>query len=103
MDMAGRQQACTADRAECVGRHGSLADPAALLETHGLSNRAGGGMDPCGAMQTTIILKPGEATELTCLLGEEASSAAAVALVERYRTIDLDAALKEVTDFWDQT
>jgi cyclic beta-1,2-glucan synthetase len=103
MDMAGRQHACTADRAEFLGRHGSLAEPAALLEKHGLSNRVGGGLDPCGAMQTTITLRPGEATELTFLLGEEASSAAAVALIERYRMLDLDAALKGVTDFWDQT
>ena len=101
MDMAGRQQACTADRAEFIGRHGSLAEPAALLGTHRLSNRAGGGLDPCGAMQTKITLEPGEATELRFLLGEEASTAAAVALLERYRTVDLDAALKEVTDFWD--
>jgi cyclic beta-1,2-glucan synthetase len=103
MDMSGRQQACTADRAEFIGRHGSLAEPRALLGTQGLSNRVGGGFDPCGAMQTKITLQPGESTELSLLLGEEASSAAAVALIERYRTIDLDAALKEVTDFWDQT
>src|SRR5229473_1640885 len=103
MDMAGRQRACTADRAEFLGRHGSLAEPAALLQANPLSNRAGGGMDPCGAMQTAFTLRPGEATELTFLLGEEASSAAAVALIERYRALDLDAALKEVTDFWDQT
>ncbi len=103
MDMAGRQRACTADRAEFLGRHGSLAEPAALLQANPLSNRAGGGMDPCGAMQTAFTLRPGEATELTFLLGEEASAAAAVALIERYRALDLDAALKEVTDFWDQT
>jgi cyclic beta-1,2-glucan synthetase len=103
MDMAGRQQSCTADRAEFIGRHGSLAEPKALLGTQGLSNRVGGGMDPCGAMQTTLTLAPGETSELRFLLGEEASSAAAVALIERYRTLDLDAALGEVTDFWDQT
>jgi cyclic beta-1,2-glucan synthetase len=103
MDMAGRQQSCTADRAEFLGRHGSLAEPSALLQSEPLSNRTGGGMDPCGAMQTAVTLRPGAATELTFLLGEEASSAAAVALIERYRTRDLDAALKEVTDFWDQT
>jgi cyclic beta-1,2-glucan synthetase len=103
MDMAGRQQACTADRAEFIGRHGSLAEPAALLGAHPLSNRVGGGLDPCGAMQAELTLRPGEAAELTFLLGEEASSAAAVALIERYRTVDLDAVLKEVTDFWDQT
>src|SRR6202040_4453841 len=60
-------------------------------------------LDPCGAMQTAVTLRPGETTEPTFLLGGEASSAAAVALVERYRALDLDAALKEVTDFWDQT
>jgi cyclic beta-1,2-glucan synthetase len=103
MDMAGRQHAYTADRTEFIGRHGSLAEPSALLETHPLSNRVGGGLDPCGAMQTTITLRPGEATELTFLLGEEASAAAAVALIKRYRTLDLDAVLKGVTDFWDQT
>jgi cyclic beta-1,2-glucan synthetase len=103
MDMAGRQQACTADRAEFIGRHGSLAEPAALLGPSRLSNRVGGGLDPCGAMQTKISLSPGEATELVFLLGEEASSAAAVALIERYRTLDLDAVLKDVRDFWDDT
>jgi cyclic beta-1,2-glucan synthetase len=103
MDMAGRQQACTADRAEFIGRHGSLAEPAALLGSHRLTNRVGGGLDPCGAMQTRISLNPGEETELTLLLGEEASSAAAVALIERYRTLDLAAVLKSVTDFWDRT
>jgi cyclic beta-1,2-glucan synthetase len=103
MDMAGRQQACTADRAEFIGRHGTLAEPAALLGTHRLSNRVGGGLDPCGAMQTKIILRPGEAVELRFLLGEEASSGAAVALLQRYRTADLNAALKEVTDFWEET
>jgi cyclic beta-1,2-glucan synthetase len=101
MDMAGRQQACSADRTEFIGRHGTLAEPAALLGAHLLSNRVGGGLDPCGVMQTKITLRPGEATELRFLLGEEASSAAAVALIERYRSIDLDAVLKEVSNFWD--
>ena len=103
MDMAGRQQSYSADRAEFIGRHGSLAEPKALLGRQGLSNRVGGGLDPCGAMQTKITLAPGETAELRFLLGQEASSAAAVALIERYRTLDLDAALREVTDFWDQT
>ncbi len=103
MDMAGRQQGCTADRAEFIGRHGSLAEPAALLGTHRLSNRVGGGFDPCGALQAKITLRPGETTEFVLLLGEEESHAAAAGLIERYRTCDLDAALKEVTDYWDQT
>ena len=57
LDMAGRQQSCTADRTEFIGRHGSLAEPAALLGPQNLSNRVGGGLDPCGAMQTKISLR----------------------------------------------
>jgi cyclic beta-1,2-glucan synthetase len=103
MDMAGRQQALTADRTEFVGRHGSLAEPAALLDMHPLSNRVGAGLDPCGAMQTKITLQPGEATELRLLVGQEVSTAAAVALIERYRSADLEVEFRAVTDFWDQT
>jgi cyclic beta-1,2-glucan synthetase len=103
MDMAGRQQSFTADRTEFIGRHGSLAEPAALLGPQGLANRVGGGLDPCGAMQTKIALNPGETVELTLLLGEESSAANAVALIERYRGMDLDDTLKGVRDFWDRT
>jgi cyclic beta-1,2-glucan synthetase len=103
MDMAGAQQSCTADRTEFIGRHGSLAEPAALLGPQPLANRVGGGLDPCGAMQTKISLKPGEAVELKLFLGEDSSSAAAVAVVERYRSANLDEVFKSVTDFWDRT
>ena len=36
-------------------------------------------------------------------LGQEGSRDDALASIEKYRTLDLDAALKAVTDFWDQT
>jgi len=97
MDMP-RQQACTADRAEFIGRHGSLAEPAALLEAHRLSNRVGGGLDPCGAMQTNFTLQPARQPS--------SGSCSARGVVRRRRcprgtspTLDLDAALKEVTTF----
>src|SRR5260370_828366 len=59
LDARGRQQTCTGDRAEFVGRHGSLSEPKALLEGTRLSNRVGGGLDPCGALQSTLTLRPG--------------------------------------------
>ena len=103
MDMGGRQQTWTGDRAEFIGRHGSLEEPAALLGPARLSNRTGGGLDPCGAMQARITLKPGEETEFVLALGQEASKEAALALLTRHRNLDLDALLKTVTDYWDQT
>ena len=103
MDMAGRQQTSTGDRREFLGEYGSMAEPAALLGNASLSNRAGGGFDPCGALQTRFELGPGEETEVVLLLGQEACRADALASLKKYRALDLDAALKEVTDFWDQT
>jgi cyclic beta-1,2-glucan synthetase len=103
MDMAGRQQTWSGDRTEFIGRHGSLAEPAALLGRHPLSNRVGGGLDPCGALQTKIRLRPGEETEVVFLLGENASTVDAVALIERYRAMNLDVVLRAATDFWDRT
>jgi cyclic beta-1,2-glucan synthetase len=103
MDMGGRQQTSTGDRSEFLGRHGTLAEPSALLGRTPLSNRVGGGFDPCGAMQTRFSLLPGEETELVLFLGQETSRRDAVSLLGRYRDLDLDAALKTVTDFWDRT
>jgi len=103
LDTRGKQLACTGDRAEFIGRHGSLSEPAALLGANRLSNRVGGGLDPCGATQTKLTLEAGEETELVFLLGEAESKDAAVALIERYRTIDLDGVFRSVTDYWDQT
>jgi cyclic beta-1,2-glucan synthetase len=103
MDMGGRQQNVCADRAEFIGRHGTLAEPAALLNPQPLSNRVGGGLDPCGAMQTSLSLAPGETTEIVLLLGEESSAQAAAKLIERYRSVDLKQVLVEVKEFWQQT
>ena len=103
LDLRGRQQTCSGDRAEILGRHGSLSEPAALLRGGGLSNRVGGGLDPCGALQTPLTLEPGEETELVFLLGEAASRDGAVALIERYRAIDIDGVFHEVAEFWNRT
>ncbi|MGA2188128.1 MAG: hypothetical protein ABSH33_06325 [Steroidobacteraceae bacterium] len=103
LDARGKQLACTGDRAEFIGRHGSLSEPAALLTANRLSNRVGGGLDPCAATQTDLTLQPGEETELVFLLGETDSKDAAVGLIERYRNIDLDGVFAAVTEYWDRT
>ena len=101
VDLGGRQVSWTGDRREFIGRNGALATPLALARSAGLSNRVGGGLDPCGALQTTINLAPGESVELVSFLGDAASGAEASALVARYRAADLDAVLDEVRQNWD--
>ena len=68
-DVDRRPRTVTADRAEFVGRHGSMMAPAALARV-GLSGSAGEALDPCAAIQTTFELEPGAEIQVVFLLGE---------------------------------
>ncbi len=101
-DLAGRQQGWTGDRKEFLGRNGTLACPTALVGGTPLTNRVGGGLDPCGALQTVLDLDPHGVAEVVFLLGETATSEEALSLVARYRTANLDEVFRAVTRVWDQ-
>ena len=105
-DFSGQQTAWTTDRTEFLGRDGRFSSPAALAgstpssKAPPLSGKTGAGLDPCVALQNTITLAPGKTIELVFFLGQSGSPEAVATLINRYRTIDLDAVLKEVTDYW---
>ncbi len=101
-DLAGKQSAWSGDRAEFLGRHGTLAEPAVLAQGRVLSGRVGAGLDPCGALQTRLELGPHAEAEVVWFLGEGESREQASALVKRYRGLDLDAVLRDVTRHWDR-
>jgi cyclic beta-1,2-glucan synthetase len=103
LDMRGRQTAWTSDRREFLGRNGAYSAPFALTGGKTLSGRLGPGLDACGVQQVELQLAPGEETEVVVLLGQARDADDARALVEKYRSADLDAVLAEVTDFWDET
>jgi cyclic beta-1,2-glucan synthetase len=100
-DLGGRQTAWTGDRREFLGRNGTLDNPAALAGEARLSQRVGAGLDPCGALQTPVELKPGGTEEIVFFLGEAATGADAQSLLVRYREADLDAVLRAVVGYWD--
>jgi len=102
-DLAGRQRSWSGDRTEFIGRNGSFALPAALASRKPLSNRVGAGLDPCGVLQSEVEIPANAEVEITFLLGEAASRAEALSLVERYRGVDLDEVFRDVAKFWDQT
>ncbi len=101
IDLGGRQRSCTGDRLEFLGRHGTVDRPAALSGDMPLSGRVGAGLDPCGALQTSIVLAPDEQVEIVFMLGDGASRADAQALIGKYRATDLDAVLHDVRARWD--
>ncbi|MBF0479149.1 MAG: cyclic beta 1-2 glucan synthetase [Candidatus Omnitrophica bacterium] len=57
-----------ADRAEFLGRNGSIHKPDALLRAH-LSGRTGSALDPCAAIQVPFELADGEEREIVFTLG----------------------------------
>jgi cyclic beta-1,2-glucan synthetase len=103
LDLAGRQNRWTGDRQEFIGRNGTLAWPAALVNGSSLSGRVGSGLDPCAALQTVIELEPHGVVEIVCFLGDASDEHEAKALIARYRAADLDAVLTDIKKFWEDT
>ena len=102
-DLAGRQTNWTGDRREFIGRNGTLAWPAALVNGDTLSGRVGSGLDPCAALQTTVEIAPNGVAEIDFFLGDAPDVAQARSLIARYRKADLDAVLSDVRRFWGET
>ena len=100
LDLCGRQKEWTGDRREFIGRNESLTNPAALAGATTLSGTVGAGLDPCGAMRTSIELPANGAVEVVCFLGQADSADAARDLIERYRRADLNAVRTAVRSYW---
>lgn len=90
----------TCDRAEFIGRNGSLRRPAALRRAH-LSGRSGAALDPCTAIQVPLRLAPGESREVTFRLGMGRSLDEVQQLVARFRgRVAVQQALDDVHAHW---
>src|SRR5581483_7943803 len=77
--------AFTADRAEFLGRNGTLDRPAALFQRMQLSGKVGTDLDPCAALQTMIELEPNAKKEIFFLLGQGRDAADARRIIQQYR------------------
>jgi cellobiose phosphorylase len=94
----------TADRAEFVGRNGTLAAPAALRRSR-LSGKVGAGLDACAAIQVPFDLLPGQEREIVFVLGVGGRrNADASSLVQKHRSAGAaQEALAAVHAHWQQT
>ena len=101
-DLAGKHTSWTGDRAEFLGRNGTLERPLALELGGTLSGKVGAGLDPCAALQLSIQLDAGERAEIVWFLGQTEGREQARLLLHRYRGSDVNALLLEVTRRWDE-
>ena len=99
-DLGEGEVTITGNRAEFLGRYGSVDDPAALRLAGKLSGTVGVGLDPCAAIQRSLTLAPNEEAEVVFLLGQGKDDVEARTLVQRYRRTDLEDVKAEVATRW---
>ncbi|BCB27221.1 cyclic beta 1-2 glucan synthetase [Sulfurimicrobium lacus] len=91
------------NRAEFIGRNGSLASPAAMRRKR-LSGRTGAGLDPCAAIQTRIDLAEGEEREIVFVFGAGRDSDEAKHFIQRFAgPARARQALEAVWEHWNHT
>ncbi|TMQ70464.1 MAG: glycosyl transferase family 36 [Candidatus Eisenbacteria bacterium] len=73
------------DKERFLGRHGTLAAPAALAKPR-LSGTAGKWQDAIASLQVGVTLRPGETREIAFTLGVAETRAHALRLARKYRT-----------------
>jgi cyclic beta-1,2-glucan synthetase len=92
----------TGNRAEFIGRNGSLSDPAAMHRVQ-LSGRTGAGLDPCAAIQTPFELEDGQERDIVFVIGVADSADEARRLMVRFAgPAAARQALEEVWAHWNR-
>jgi cyclic beta-1,2-glucan synthetase len=100
LDLGGRQTSWSGDRQTFLGRNGTLQRPLALTAAAPLSGRVGAGLDPCGALQTTVELAANSSIDIVWLVGEAATAHEARELITHWRSADISALLVSVRRHW---
>ncbi|MGH8675115.1 MAG: GH36-type glycosyl hydrolase domain-containing protein, partial [Burkholderiales bacterium] len=103
LDVEDPSRTLTGDRAEFLGRNGTLRDPHAMSRSR-LSGRLGAALDPCGAIQVSFDLADGEERDVIFRLGAARDIDGARALAQRLRRSgSARAALEKVQRYWKHT
>ena len=93
----------TGDRAEFLGRNGTLSNPAGMYKPR-LSGKMGPGLDPCAAIQVPFDLLDEQEREIVFVLGVGQGVSGAAELLQRFRgTEAARTSLEEVWHYWTHT
>jgi cellobiose phosphorylase len=102
-DVDDAARTVSGDRAEFLGRNGTLRSPAAMARAR-LSGKAGAALDPCAAIQVPFELVDGEEREIIFTLGAGQDADDARNLVHRFRGSDrARGVLETVWQYWKHT
>ena len=102
-DLAGKQTSMTGDRHAFLGAYGTSTAPAEVMSGADLSGAFGAGLDPCAALQQVVTVSAATPVEVIVLIGATSSVESARSLVQKYRGADVEALLRDVRAFWDDT
>ncbi|MCX6538495.1 MAG: cyclic beta 1-2 glucan synthetase [Acidobacteria bacterium] len=99
----GASRRVSGDRTEFIGRNGTLRQPAAMMRST-LSDRVGGAIDPCAAIQVAFELAAGQEREIVFKLGAGRDRDDAAVLVGRVRgAAAARRSLEAVWQYWNHT
>ncbi len=102
-DVDDARRYITADRAEFIGRNGSLKTPDAMYRAK-LSGKTGASLDPCGAIQISCDLEPGQERDAIFRLGIGKNAYEASITLRQYRGLNAaNKVLDEVHQYWKKT
>ncbi len=103
LHVLGKAHSISGDRTEFVGRNGDFENPAAMARIE-LSGRTGAGLDPCGAVQKKIRIKPGDEAEVIFLLGWTHGETSPADLLAAFQTpSQVHNAIEQTREFWRNT
>ncbi|MGX8881815.1 GH36-type glycosyl hydrolase domain-containing protein [Methylovorus sp. SPW-M1] len=97
------ERSMSGNRAEFIGRNGTLAKPAAMQRKR-LSGRTGACLDPCAAIQAPLELAEGQTHEVVFVFGAGANTDEVHHYIQQYcGPAGADAALEKVKAYWEVT
>jgi cyclic beta-1,2-glucan synthetase len=100
--LGGTEFYYTGDRTSFLGRDGSHNEPAGLVAS--LNQRVGGGLDPCLAVQGSLLIEPGCTEEILFVLGAALDRGALTQLLEESSASEsINKSMNEFIEAWNKT
>jgi cellobiose phosphorylase len=103
LDVSEPARYVSGDRAEFIGRNGTMASPTAMSRDR-LSGKTGAGFDPCAAVQIFLDIGDGEEKEVVFTFGSGSGADDARGILRRFNGVEsVRHELENVWEYWKRT